>query len=125
MGIFYEFKIFVEQLLFIVEKRLTYIWKTNKKYKWIKKDKIKEYGIPKPINKLMNDSLMLVTALNPHIGYDKAAEISKKAYIEGITLKEAAITSGYITSEQFDAWVDPKNMVWNELDKVKPRLLLK
>ena len=63
------------------------------------------------INKLMNDSLMLVTALNPHIGYDKAAEISKKAYIEGTTLREAAITSGYITPEQFDAWVDPKNMV--------------
>ena len=63
------------------------------------------------INKLMNDSLMLVTALNPRIGYDKAAEISKKAYIEGTTLREAAITSGYITSEQFDAWVDPKNMV--------------
>ena len=73
----------------------------------------------------MNDSLMLVTALNPHIGYDKAAEISKKAYIEGTTLREAAITSGYITSEQFDAWVDPRNMVWNKLNKVKTRLLLK
>ena len=57
------------------------------------------------------NSLMLVTALNPHIGYDKAAEISKKAYIEGTTLREAAITSGYITSDQFDEWVDPKNMV--------------
>ena len=63
------------------------------------------------INKLMNNSLMLVTALNPHIGYDKAAEIAKKAYTEGTTLKEASITSGYITSEQFDAWIKPKDMV--------------
>ena len=63
------------------------------------------------INKLMNDSLMLVTALNPHIGYDKAAEIAKKAYTEGTTLREAGITSGYITAEQFDAWIKPKDMV--------------
>ncbi len=63
------------------------------------------------INKLMNDSLMLVTALNPHIGYDKAAEIAKSAYTEGTTLKEAAVTSGYITAEQFDAWIKPKDMV--------------
>ncbi len=63
------------------------------------------------INKLMNDSLMLVTALNPHIGYDKAADIAKKAYTEGTTLKEAAVTSGYITAEQFDAWIKPKDMV--------------
>ncbi len=63
------------------------------------------------INKLMNDSLMLVTALNPHIGYDKAAEIAKKAYTEGTTLKEAAVTSGYITAEQFDVWIKPKDMV--------------
>ena len=63
------------------------------------------------INKLMNDSLMLVTALNPHIGYDKAAEIAKKAYTEGTNLKEAAVTSGYITAEQFDAWIKPKDMV--------------
>ena len=65
----------------------------------------------KHINKLMNNSLMLVTALSPHIGYDKAAEISKKAYIEGITLKEASIALGYITAEQFDTWVQPKDMV--------------
>tara|TARA_Y100001936_G_scaffold209202_1_gene215177 strand:- start:11495 stop:12874 length:1380 start_codon:yes stop_codon:yes gene_type:complete len=63
------------------------------------------------INKLMNNSLMLVTALSPHIGYDKAAEISKKAYNEGITLKEASIVLGYTTSEQFDTWVQPKDMV--------------
>jgi fumarate hydratase class II len=63
------------------------------------------------INKLMNESLMLVTALNPHIGYDKAAEIAKKAYTEDTTLKEAAIKTGYITAEQFDAWINPKDMV--------------
>lgn len=65
----------------------------------------------KHINKLMNNSLMLVTALNPHIGYDKAAKIAKKAYTEGTTLKEAAVTSGYITAGQFDAWIKPKDMV--------------
>jgi len=56
-------------------------------------------------------SLMLVTALNPHIGYDKAAEIAKKAHKEGTTLREAALALGYVTTEQFDAWVDPKKMV--------------
>ena len=58
----------------------------------------------------MNDSLMLVTALNPHIGYDKAAHIAKTAYKEGTTLKEAAVKLGYLTGEQFDAWIDPKAM---------------
>ena len=53
---------------------------------------------------------MLVTALNTHIGYDKAAKIAKKAFVEGTTLKEAAIATGYLTSEQFDAWVIPGNM---------------
>ncbi len=62
------------------------------------------------INLLMHHSLMLVTALNPHIGYDKAAEIAKKAHRENITLKEAAIATGYITAEQFDAWVIPESM---------------
>ena len=62
------------------------------------------------INLLMHHSLMLVTALNPHIGYDKAAEIAKKAHRENITLKEAAIATGYITAEQFDAWVIPERM---------------
>jgi len=56
-------------------------------------------------------SLMLVTALNPHIGYDKAAEIAKKAHKDGTTLREAALALGYVTTEQFDAWVDPKKMV--------------
>jgi len=63
------------------------------------------------INKVMSNSLMLVTALNPYIGYDKAAEIAKKAYLEGTTLKEAAIASGHVTAEQFDAWIRPEDMV--------------
>ncbi|MCE7915325.1 MAG: class II fumarate hydratase [Nitrosomonas sp. PRO4] len=62
------------------------------------------------INLLMHNSLMLVTALNPHIGYDKAAEIAKKAHRENITLKEAATATGYVTAEQFDAWVIPESM---------------
>ncbi|MDP3169834.1 MAG: class II fumarate hydratase, partial [Polaromonas sp.] len=63
------------------------------------------------IDMLMHNSLMLVTALNPHIGYDKAAEIAKKAHREGITLKAAAIATGYVTSEQFESWVIPEKMV--------------
>lgn len=55
--------------------------------------------------------LMLVTALNPHIGYDKAAEIAKKAYAEGKTLREAALELKYLTNEQFDQWVRPENML--------------
>jgi fumarate hydratase class II len=56
-------------------------------------------------------SLMLVTALNPHIGYDKAAQIAKKAHKEGTTLKQAALALGYLTAEQFDDWVRPEKMV--------------
>ena len=63
------------------------------------------------IAELMRQSLMLVTALNPHIGYDKAAEIAKKAHREGTTLREAAVALGYVTSEEFDRWVDPSKMV--------------
>lgn len=66
------------------------------------------------IDALMHNSLMLVTALNPHIGYDKAAEIAKKAHREGTTLKAAAIATGYVTAEQFDAWVDPRKMTGPE-----------
>lgn len=55
--------------------------------------------------------LMLVTAFNPHIGYDKAAEIAKKAYGEGKTLREAALELDYLTNEQFDEWVRPENML--------------
>jgi fumarate hydratase class II len=58
----------------------------------------------------VSDSLMLVTALNPHIGYDKSAQIAKKAHKEKSSLKEAAIALGFLTSEQFDAWVDPVEM---------------
>ncbi|HIK22881.1 MAG TPA: class II fumarate hydratase [Thermosynechococcus sp. M3746_W2019_013] len=56
-------------------------------------------------------SLMLVTALNPHIGYDKAAAVAKKAYSEGKTLKEAAVELGYLTAEEFDRWVRPERML--------------
>jgi fumarate hydratase class II len=63
------------------------------------------------IDALLNESLMLVTALNPHIGYDLAAQIAKKAHKEGTTLKEAAVASGHLTAEQFDAWIVPKNMI--------------
>ena len=59
----------------------------------------------------LQKSLMLVTALNPHIGYYKAAEIAKKAHAEGTTLKEAALELGYLTEEEFDEWVDPRKMV--------------
>ncbi len=65
------------------------------------------------IGELVERSLMLVTALNPHIGYDKAATIAKKAHEEGTTLREAAIASGFLSSEQFDAWVVPQKMVGN------------
>jgi fumarate hydratase, class II len=58
----------------------------------------------------LENSLMLVTSLNPHIGYYKAAEIAKKAHKEGTTLKEAALALGHVTAEQFDAWVDPRKM---------------
>jgi fumarate hydratase class II len=54
---------------------------------------------------------MLVTALNPHIGYDNAAKVAKKAHAEGTTLKEAAVALGLLTGEQFDQWVQPGNMV--------------
>jgi fumarate hydratase, class II len=63
------------------------------------------------IAELVGRSLMLVTALNPHIGYDKAAFIAKKAHKEGSSLREAAIASGYVTADEFDAWVVPQNMV--------------
>lgn len=63
------------------------------------------------IDELLARSLMLVTALNPHIGYDKAAEIAKRAHHEGVSLREAAITSGHLTAQEFDAWVVPANMV--------------
>jgi fumarate hydratase class II len=65
------------------------------------------------IQKNLENSLMLVTALNPHIGYENAAKIAKKAHKEGSTLREAAIALGLLTSEQFDQWVKPEDMVGN------------
>ncbi|MGB1075548.1 MAG: class II fumarate hydratase [Flavobacteriales bacterium] len=62
------------------------------------------------IQELVNNSLMLVTALNPHIGYYKAAEIAKKAHAEGTTLKAAALASGHLTESEYEAWVVPANM---------------
>ncbi|WP_153733375.1 class II fumarate hydratase [Sporosarcina obsidiansis] len=64
-------------------------------------------------NKVKN-SLMLVTALNPHIGYENAAKIAKKAHKEGTTLKEAALSTGLLTEEQFDEYVDPSKMTGNQ-----------
>jgi len=63
------------------------------------------------INLLMEQSLMLVTALNPHIGYDNAAKVAKKAYGDGTTLKESAISLGLLTPEQYDEWVKPEYMI--------------
>jgi len=63
------------------------------------------------IDRLLNESLMLVTALNPHIGYDKSAKIAKLAHANGTTLREEAIKSGYLTGEQFDKWVRPEDML--------------
>jgi fumarate hydratase class II len=65
------------------------------------------------IDTLLNESLMLVTALNPHIGYDKAAKIAKKAHKEGTTLKASALALGFVTEQQFDEWVKPHDMVGN------------
>jgi fumarate hydratase class II len=63
------------------------------------------------IKKHVENSLMLVTALNPHIGYEKSAEIAKKAFSENTTLREAALALGYVTDADFTKWVDPKKMV--------------
>ncbi len=63
------------------------------------------------ISRLLNESLMLVTALNPHIGYDNAAKIAKYAFTHDMTLKEAAIKLGLLTSEQFEQWVRPEHML--------------
>ncbi|MGA8259213.1 MAG: class II fumarate hydratase [Arenicellales bacterium] len=63
------------------------------------------------LKKNLDNSLMLVTALNTHIGYEKAAEIAKTAYKNGTTLKEEAVNLGYVTAEEFDRWVDPAKMI--------------
>jgi fumarate hydratase class II len=62
------------------------------------------------IAELVDSSLMLVTALSPRIGYDKAAEIAKKAHHEGLTLKEAATELGFVTETEYDEWVRPEKM---------------
>jgi fumarate hydratase class II len=72
------------------------------------------YGIEpnhKVINELLNNSLMLVTALNTKIGYYKAAEIANTAHANGTTLKEEAVRLGYVTPEEYDEWVKPENMI--------------
>jgi fumarate hydratase, class II len=66
---------------------------------------------PQRITENLENSLMLVTALNPHIGYDKAAQIAKHAHRTGKTLKEAAVELGHVSAEDFDRWVRPENMV--------------
>jgi fumarate hydratase class II len=58
----------------------------------------------------LNNSLMLVTALNPYIGYDKAAQVAKNAHKQGISLRESAVALGFLTGEQFDAYVKPEEM---------------
>jgi fumarate hydratase class II len=63
------------------------------------------------IRELVDQSLMLVTALSPHIGYDRAAEIAKKAHHEGTSLKDAAIGLGYVNADEYDRWVRPEDMV--------------
>jgi len=66
------------------------------------------------IEELVNNSLMLVTALNTKIGYYKAAEIAGNAHEKGITLKESALSLGHLTSEEYDEWVDPKKMTGDQ-----------
>jgi fumarate hydratase, class II len=65
----------------------------------------------KRISQLLNESLMLVTALNNKIGYDNAAKAAKKAHKEGTTLKEAAVALGSVTADDFDKWVRPELMI--------------
>ncbi|MBM3341937.1 MAG: class II fumarate hydratase [Betaproteobacteria bacterium] len=73
------------------------------------------------IDKLMRESLMLVTALNPHIGYAKAAAIAKNAHKKGLTLKASAIAMGHVTDAQFDQWVRPEDMVGMKLKPARKR----
>jgi fumarate hydratase, class II len=68
------------------------------------------------VEQLLHGSLMLVTALNPHIGYDKASAIAKAAHKKGSSLRDAAIESGHLTAEQFDTWIVPESMVGPNAD---------
>lgn len=63
------------------------------------------------IESLLSNSLMLVTALNPHIGYDKSAQIAKNAHKKGSSLKESALELGFLTEKQFNEWVKPEDML--------------
>ena len=65
----------------------------------------------KKIDSLLRNSLMLVTALNPHIGYENSAKIANKAYKDGTSLKQAAVSLGLVSESDFDKWVQPKNML--------------
>jgi len=76
----------------------------------------------KRIREHLDNSLMLVTALNPHIGYEKAAQISLEAYREDLTLREAALRLGFVTAEQFDEWVRPEDMVHPLASATGPRV---
>ena len=67
---------------------------------------------------LLNRSLMLVTALAPHIGYDRAAAIAKLAHADGTSLREAALASGAVTADEFDAWVRPEAMLGPRANQV-------
>jgi fumarate hydratase class II len=88
-------------------------------------DKLREYGIEgttldyNKVGKYVEESLMLVTALSPVIGYDKASEIAHCALDTNVTLKEAALRLGYVNSEEFDKIVDPKKMIGNPQKDLK------
>jgi fumarate hydratase class II len=73
----------------------------------------------KRINELMRNSLMLVTAMSPYIGYDKAAKVAHDAFEEGSTLKEIAVKLGYVTEKEFDEIVKPEEMVKPGIPKKK------
>lgn len=79
------------------------------------------------VDQLLQGSLMLVTALAPHIGYDRAAQIAKEAHQQGTTLREAALALGFVTAAQFDEWVDARRMLGaaHGADGFKPPILHK
>lgn len=74
-------------------------------------------ALPARLAELVERSLMLVTALAPHIGHDRAAEVAKRAHRDGITLREAALTLKHVTADEFDRWVRPSEMVWGRIDR--------
>jgi fumarate hydratase class II len=74
----------------------------------------------KRIREPLDGSLMLVTALNPHIGYEKSAQISLTAYREDGTLRDAALKLGFVTAEQFEEWVRPEDMTHPLPEREKP-----